>query len=105
MMRLGREFVFGKAYIPFSYLPKQSKKEAKYQESIQSRTTPDPGHRMGNVQNIRKHHIQECQKVSPFPTGDIKLQETDMAVWQRQTQTTDKIHKGSTSLERSVRKK
>ena len=31
------------------------------------------------------------------------LQETDMAVWQKQTQTTNKIHKRSTALERSVR--
>ena len=31
------------------------------------------------------------------------LQETDMAVWQKQTQITNKTNKRSTALERSVR--
>ena len=33
-----------------------------------------------------------------------RLQETDMLVWQRQTQITKKIHKRNTGWERSVRK-
>ena len=37
-----------------------SKEEGKGQESIQSSTTPDPGHHMGN-----QHHIQEGLEVRP----------------------------------------
>ena len=48
----------------------QRKEEGKDQESIQSSTTPDPGHHMGKRKNAGKHHIQESQEVSPFPTGD-----------------------------------
>ena len=35
------------------------KKGGKDQESIQSRTTPDPGYHMGKWQNTIKHHKQE----------------------------------------------
>ena len=48
------------------------KQEGKDQESIQSSTTPDPGHHIGKGQNTRKYHIQESQEVSPFPAGDHK---------------------------------
>ena len=36
-------------------------------ESLQSSTTPDPGHHMGMWQNKIKHYTQESQKVSLFP--------------------------------------
>ena len=45
-------------------LKNKSKKEGKDQESIQSNTTPEPGHHKGNLQNTIKHHIQENQEVS-----------------------------------------
>ena len=38
------------------------------------------------------------------PQMTSSLHETDMALWQRQTQITKKIHKRSTVLERSVSK-
>ena len=46
-----------------------SKKEGKYQESIQSSTTPDQGHHMGKWQ---KRNTQESQGVIPFSAGDHK---------------------------------
>ena len=46
----------------------ESKGEGKDQEPIQSSTTPDPE----SDKSTRKHHIQESQEVSPFPTGDHK---------------------------------
>ena len=48
----------------------QSKEEGKYQESIQSSTTPDQVHHMGKSQNRRKHHTQASQEASNFPAGD-----------------------------------
>ena len=50
----------------------QSIEEGKYLESIQSSTTPDPGHHMGKWQKHKKNYIQENQEVSPFPSGDHK---------------------------------
>ena len=50
-----------------------SKKVGKVKESIQSSTTPDPGHRMGKCQkDKRKHHGKDSQEVCPFPTGAHK---------------------------------
>ena len=37
-----------------------------------SSTTLDPGHRMKNDKNTRKHQIQESQEVSPFLKGEHK---------------------------------
>ena len=37
----------------------KSREEGEAQESIQSSTTPNPGHHMGGDKNTRKHHIQE----------------------------------------------
>ena len=45
------------------------RKESKDQESIQSNTTPDPGHHKV-TKNTRKHHLHESQEVSPLPAGD-----------------------------------
>ena len=45
-------------------------KEGKDQESIQSSTTPDPGHHMGKWQ--KHNHTQESQEVHPFPASDHK---------------------------------
>ena len=51
----------------------QSKRDCKDQESIQSSTTPDQVHHTGeNDKGTRKHHIQESQEVSPFPTANHK---------------------------------
>ena len=52
-----------------------SMQEGKDQESIQSSTTPDPGHpghHMGKWQYTIKHHIQENQEVSSFVTDAFK---------------------------------
>ena len=49
----------------------QSKKGGKDQESIKSRTTPDPGYHIESDKtqlNIKK----TSQDVSPFPAGDHK---------------------------------
>ena len=42
------------------------------------------------VTKHKQHHLQDSQEVSPFPTVTTRLQETDITVWQRQTQTTKK---------------
>ena len=39
--------------------PDHGKKCGKYKESIQSRTTPDPGYHIRKDKNIIKHHNQE----------------------------------------------
>ena len=46
-----------------------SKEEGKDQESNQSSTTLDPGHR---TKKTKTHHIQGNQEVSPFQTGGHK---------------------------------
>ena len=49
----------------------QSGKEGKDQESIQSRTTTDPGYQWES--DIPQLDItNESQEVSPFPSGDYK---------------------------------
>ena len=63
----------------------KSKEEGKDQEPIQSKSTPDQGHRMGKGQNTRKQHMQETQEVSPFPT---RLLEIEITEWERQTKIT-----------------
>ena len=55
-----------------------------YHKSIQSSTTPDPGHQNGKVTKYRKHHIQESQEVSPFSAGDHK---TTMNIQESMTNT------------------
>ena len=62
-------------------------KGCKNQESLQSTTTPDPGHHMGKSQNTKKHHIQDSQEVSPFLAGDHK------AAMNRQESITKTKHK------------
>ena len=57
-----------------------SKEEGKCPESIQSNTTPDPGHHMEKWQNTRKHQIQESQEVSRFLASDLKAVGTDKTV-------------------------
>ena len=47
----------------------QSKKQCKYQESIQANTHDTTWE---SDKNTIKHHIQESQEASPFPTGDHK---------------------------------
>ena len=56
---------------PFYKVLLIGEKEGKAQESIQSSTAPDPGQCTGKLQNTRKHHKQENQKVSPFLTDDL----------------------------------
>ena len=47
----------------------QSKKDGKYQESIQSSTTPDPGYQWES-DKLTEDTTNESQEVSPFPAGD-----------------------------------
>ena len=70
-----------------SFVLIESKEVGKYQELIQSSTTPDLGHHMVKWQNIRKHHIQESQEVNPFTAGDHK------AATNRRDSVTDTKHK------------
>ena len=51
-----------------------------------------------NTMNV----TNKSQEVSPFPTGDHK-QWTDAKAWETQDAKTQKIHKRSTALERSVK--
>ena len=64
-------FCYGLSSVVLLFVIK-SKEEVIDHASIQSNTTPDPGHHMGKCQNTRKHIIQERQEVSPFPAGDYK---------------------------------
>ena len=64
--------------------PTQNMYESKDQESMQSSTTPDPGHHMGLWQKHKKYHTQESQEARPFLAGDHKaamLQWTDKKAW------------------------
>ena len=90
-------------YIGWSSISLESKEEGKYQESIQSNTTPDIGHHE-KVTKSQKHYIQESQEVSTFPAGAHKDSRN------RQDSMTDKhktqikqIHKRSTALEQPVK--
>ena len=49
--------------------PDQSKQGCKDQESIQSSTTPDPGHQWES-DKLTEDTTNESQEVSPFPAGD-----------------------------------
>ena len=61
-----------------------SKEEGKDQESIQSSTTPDPGHHMGKTQeNITQKRVAKMLALSQQVT--TRLQGTDKTVWRRQT--------------------
>ena len=51
---------------------KKIMEEGKDQETIQSSTTPDPGHIMGKWQKHKKSHIQKRLEASPFPAGNFK---------------------------------
>ena len=62
---------FGNSGNPDATAPYDSNKEGKDQESIQSRTTPDPGYQWES-DNITIRHKNESTKVSPFPAGDHK---------------------------------
>ena len=66
MYRKCKVLVFPQSFIPnFSVWQNNlSKEECKYQDLIQSSTTPDPGHHMGKLQ--RKYHIRL------FPAADHK---------------------------------
>ena len=46
----------------------QSKEEGKIQESMQSYTTPDPGHRMGKSQKHNKTSHTGEPRDQPFPS-------------------------------------
>ena len=48
-----------------------SKKEGKYQESIQSSTTPDPGYQWESDNVTIRHHKRE-PRGQPLPAGDHK---------------------------------
>ena len=46
----------------------QNKEEGKYQEPIQSNTTPDPGHHMESDRHKKTSHTRE-PRGQPFPSG------------------------------------
>ena len=76
----------------------KSKDQGKDQESIQSITTPDPGHHK-KWQNTRKYHTQDSQEAIPFLAGDHN---SAMNSHDNMTDT-KRIHKRSSALERSVK--
>ena len=48
------------------------KEESKNQESVQSSTTPDPGHNMGKYQNTRKYNtLESCELPVSFSWGNL----------------------------------
>ena len=51
----------------------KSKEGCKYQESIQSSTTPDPGYQWES-DKLTVDTTNDSQEVSPFPAGDHKAQ-------------------------------
>ena len=78
---------------------KQAKIKNRYNQVLH------PGHRMGKWKKKQENITYKRAKKSALsPQMTSSLHETDMALWQRQTQITKKIHKRSTILERSVRK-
>ena len=82
----------------------KNKQGCKDQESIQPSTTPDPGHQ-SESDKLTVDTTNESQEVSPLPAGDHKAHKT-VAHKTQQTQDrtkTQKIHKRSTALERSVK--
>ena len=82
----------------------QSKKEDKYQESIHSSTTPDPGYQWeSNKLTIRLHKREP--RGQPFPSTwpqGINIQTRTKAYNKHKTEITWMIHK-STALEWSVK--
>ena len=60
-----------------------SKEEGNDQESIQSNTTPDPGHHMGKCQKHKKNITHKRAK-RPALSQQVttRLQETDKTAWQ-----------------------
>ena len=76
----------------------QSKDEGKYQESIQSSSTPDPGHLMGKWQKHKKTSHTREPRVCPFQSGDHKAARNTKNIWQSQRQNANnkkKINKRS----------
>ena len=63
------EFILSKAYALNPDRLINSKKEGKDQESIQSSTTPDPGHHMGKSQIHNKTSHTREPRGQPFPSG------------------------------------
>ena len=59
-----------------------------------------------SFENTRKHHKKEIHADIPFPTGDHKAARSrlDSMTDKRETQITERIHKRSSALERSIRK-
>ena len=53
----------------FIFVSHESKKEGKYQESIQSSTTPDPGYQWES-DDYTIGHKNESKEVSLSPAGD-----------------------------------
>ena len=86
---------------PYNWTERNESKEAKYQESIQTRR-PHPtstqcraiqmafrwrtdGRPLLEVAKHQKHHTQESQGGNPFPPGDHKNSEYDQEIPQSQT--------------------
>ena len=72
----------------------KSKYGCKDQESIQSRTTPDPGYQWESDKLI-VDTTNESQKVSPFPAGD-HIAHTNRRTQRHSKHKTEQKHKRST---------
>ena len=78
----------------------QSKEEGNDQESVQSRTRPDPGYHMVNCKNTRKHYTKYSQEINPFQEGRKK----QTRQYDKDKYKTQKEPQNRTALERPVRK-
>ena len=84
-----------------------SREKGKYQESIQSSTTPVLRHHMRKRQNTRKYHTQDSKEVSPFTAGDHKAarnRQDSIIKTNLKHEKAKRIHNRSTALERSINK-
>ena len=80
----------------------QGKKDGKYQETIQSSTTPDPGYQLESNKNTI-NITNKSQEVSLFPAGQHKAAMNRRESMTNTRHKTQLIHKRSTALERSVK--
>ena len=66
----------------------ESKEEGKDQESIQSSTTPDTGHRMEMTKHKENITYKRAKRSALTQQVTKRLQETDKTVWLRQPENT-----------------
>ena len=84
----------------------QSKEAGKDQEKNQSNTTPGAGHHMGKWHKRKKTSHTREPRGHPFPSGWPQGCKEQTIKYHRQFEThiTQRIHRRSTALERSVKK-